>query len=96
MFVGVPANATTSRGVVRMGQEKTLAQHNLVSQCWVRLLDSDPEQWTFDIFKYSMTLGESFPMTVITKNLKAFIQTPLQSTCLLQGTCDFFHKNGFY
>lgn len=49
--VEVSANAMPSRGMVFVRQEGNPVQHDLVSWCWFKLIDSDPRQFIADIFK---------------------------------------------
>lgn len=43
----------TSRETIGEKQEENPVQHNVVGQCWFKLLESDPKQFIVSIFKHS-------------------------------------------
>lgn len=46
-------------------QEGNLVSTRLCSQCWFKLLESDPRKLTSDIFKHSTALEKHFPVSTI-------------------------------
>lgn len=59
-WVRAPANATAGRVTIHMRKEGNPDQHDLVSRCWFKFIESDTGKFILGIFKYSEFPGDNY------------------------------------
>jgi len=62
-LVGVPINTMAGREMMFMRQEGKKSSSTRLSRSGFKLLESDPEQFIFDVFKHRTTLENNFLVT---------------------------------